>query len=182
MFVGELRVLKGVDVLIDALALLAREGGRVTATIVGDGPDAARSQRAGRGSSGSSTLCVSSAPMPARTASRSAACWWCRRARNRCPTSCSKPPPPRVPMIATNVGGIPEIFGPQPARLVAPGDAAALARAIGAALADPARPRNEALAPARARAGGVLGRRDDRAVLAAYREALARQAAARIKN
>ena len=35
-----------------------------------------------------------------------------------------------VPMITTNVGGIPEIFGPQAAGLVAPGDAAALARAI----------------------------------------------------
>ena len=33
-----------------------------------------------------------------------------------------------VPLIATNVGGIPEIFGPQSARLVPPGDAAALAQ------------------------------------------------------
>src|SRR4051794_16926075 len=39
VFVGELRMLKGVDVLLDALALLACEQ-RVTATIVGDGPDA----------------------------------------------------------------------------------------------------------------------------------------------
>src|SRR3954466_2264790 len=39
VFVGELRMLKGVDVLLDALALLARKQ-RVTATIVGDGPDA----------------------------------------------------------------------------------------------------------------------------------------------
>ena len=35
-----------------------------------------------------------------------------------------------VPLITTNVGGIPEIFGPQAGRLVPPGDAAALARAI----------------------------------------------------
>ena len=39
VFIGELRLLKGVDVLLDALALLSRTG-RVTATIVGDGPDA----------------------------------------------------------------------------------------------------------------------------------------------
>ena len=41
VFVGELRVLKGVDVLIEALAMLARDGRRITATIVGDGPDRA---------------------------------------------------------------------------------------------------------------------------------------------
>ena len=43
VFIGELRMLKGVDVLLDALALLAREGRSLSATIVGDGPDAARS-------------------------------------------------------------------------------------------------------------------------------------------
>ena len=35
-----------------------------------------------------------------------------------------------VPMIATDVGGIPEIFGPEAGDLVPPGDAAALAGAI----------------------------------------------------
>ena len=35
-----------------------------------------------------------------------------------------------VPMIATRVGGIPEIFGPASDRLVPPGDAAALAAAM----------------------------------------------------
>jgi glycosyltransferase involved in cell wall biosynthesis len=43
-----------------------------------------------------------------------------------------------VPMIATSVGGIPEIFGPDAANLVPAGDAAALARAITATLAEPA--------------------------------------------
>src|ERR1043166_1244029 len=41
VFVGELRALKGVDVLLDALARLARDGRAASATIVGDGPDAA---------------------------------------------------------------------------------------------------------------------------------------------
>ena len=41
VFIGELRMLKGVDVLLDAIAQLAREGRSLTATIVGDGPDAA---------------------------------------------------------------------------------------------------------------------------------------------
>ena len=43
------------------------------------------------------------------------------------------------PVIATNVGGIPEIFGPTAAGLVAPGDAAALAAAMQAFMDDPAR-------------------------------------------
>src|SRR6188472_1864711 len=39
VFVGELRALKGIDLLIEAVALLAREGKKVTLTIAGDGPD-----------------------------------------------------------------------------------------------------------------------------------------------
>src|SRR5690348_1685536 len=38
--VGELRAIKGYDVLFDALAMLKRSGRMVSATIAGDGPDA----------------------------------------------------------------------------------------------------------------------------------------------
>jgi glycosyltransferase involved in cell wall biosynthesis len=41
------------------------------------------------------------------------------------------------PTIATRVGGIPEIFGPEAGRLVPPGDAAALAAAMSESLAGP---------------------------------------------
>jgi glycosyltransferase involved in cell wall biosynthesis len=41
-----------------------------------------------------------------------------------------------VPLIASKVGGIPEIFGPDASDLVPPGDPAALARAISSALHD----------------------------------------------
>ena len=50
-----------------------------------------------------------------------------------------------VPLITTNVGGIPEVFGPQAARLVPPGDAAASRARSRAALGEPARLRNETL-------------------------------------
>jgi glycosyltransferase involved in cell wall biosynthesis len=43
-----------------------------------------------------------------------------------------------VPMIAANVGGIPEIFGPFTDGLVRPNDPDVLAAAIAAALDDPA--------------------------------------------
>ena len=65
-----------------------------------------------------------------------------------------------VPLIATRVGGIPEIFGPDSADLVPPGDPAALARAIGVAAAGSRRdtaPRRRASAGAGARR--LLGRR-----------------------
>ena len=52
-----------------------------------------------------------------------------------------------VPLIATRVGGMPEIFGPDVIELVRPDDAAALARAIGIALQDPAAAHKVALAP-----------------------------------
>src|ERR1700688_37643 len=39
VFMGELRQLKGIDVLIDAIAQLNRDGRHVTATVVGDGCD-----------------------------------------------------------------------------------------------------------------------------------------------
>src|SRR5262249_53711689 len=43
-----------------------------------------------------------------------------------------------LPIVATRVGGVPEIFGPRADELVPPGDAAALALAIDRMLAGPA--------------------------------------------
>jgi glycosyltransferase involved in cell wall biosynthesis len=43
-----------------------------------------------------------------------------------------------IPMIAANVGGIPEIFGPFTDALFAPGNPVAMADAIARALDDPA--------------------------------------------
>ena len=90
VFVGELRTLKGVDVLIDAIALLAREGQRVSVTIVGDGPDRAAFETAGRRARCSATGYVSSAARRLALPLRSGGGSSCRRARNRCPISSSK--------------------------------------------------------------------------------------------
>jgi glycosyltransferase involved in cell wall biosynthesis len=51
-----------------------------------------------------------------------------------------------MPIIASDVGGIPEIFGPAAGALVPPGDPAALAGAIDAAFADPRRTDADAIA------------------------------------
>ncbi len=59
--------------------------------------------------------------------------------------SCWRPIACGMPLIATNVGGIPEIFSGEAERLVEPGSAAALAAAMRAALTEPERLQAEAM-------------------------------------
>jgi glycosyltransferase involved in cell wall biosynthesis len=170
VFVGELRMLKGVDVLLDALAQLARER-PVTATIVGDGPDAAQF-RAQAERLGLSSAVRFLPPMPARDAFGLGRLFVAPSRAESLPYIVLEAAAAAVPMITTNVGGIPEIFGPQAAGLVASGNAEALARSISAALEDPVRLRNEALTlRARVQTEFSADAMAD-AVLAAYREAL----------
>ena len=80
-----------------------------------------------------------------------------------------------MPQITTNVGGIPEIFGPEAGALIAPGDPATLAQAIARALQDSTATRASALRlQARVREHFSAERMTE-AVLAAYAEALARR-------
>ena len=80
-----------------------------------------------------------------------------------------------LPLVATDVGGIPEIFGPDASALVPPGDPAALAHAIGSALGTPATESDlTRRLQARVRAEFSVDVMTD-AVLAAYVEALARR-------
>lgn len=80
----------------------------------------------------------------------------------------------RQPLVATNVGGIPESFGPEAGRLIAPGDpdllAQAIEEALGAAPGELAR-RAEALASHVQQRFSVEAMVEG--VLAAYRDALA---------
>jgi glycosyltransferase involved in cell wall biosynthesis len=144
VFIGELRMLKGVDVLLDAIAQLAAEGSRLTATIVGDGPDAAQFHaQAERLALGASVRFAGA--MPARAAFPLGHVMVAPSRAESLPYIILETAAAAVPLITTNVGGIPEVFGPHAGRLVAPGDSAALAAALRAALADPASLRNETL-------------------------------------
>jgi len=79
-----------------------------------------------------------------------------------------------LPMVATAVGGIPEIFGPDGAALVPPGDPAALARAISQAMQDRGARHTATLRlKARVRASFSSDAMTD-AIIAAYRAALSR--------
>jgi glycosyltransferase involved in cell wall biosynthesis len=133
VFVGELRKLKGVDVLIDALTRLAREGRRVTAIVVGAGADRAVFEKAADDLGEAVRF---AGAMPARAAFALGRMLVVPSRAESLPYIVLEAAAAGVPIIATNVGGIPEIFGPDAGDLVPPGDPAALAQAIAAALQD----------------------------------------------
>jgi glycosyltransferase involved in cell wall biosynthesis len=135
-YVGEFRHIKGADLLIDAVARLRADGKQVTLTLGGDGEemDALKAQvqklrltdavhfighvKARYGFSRGGLLVVPSRgdSMPYVVIEAAAA---------------------GIPMVAANVGGIPEIFGPHTDALFASSNAGAMADAIETALANP---------------------------------------------
>ena len=146
VYVGEFRHIKGADLVIDAVARLHAEGKPITLTLAGDGEEmeALKAQvtrlglidavrfighvEARHGFSKGRLLVVPSRgdSMPYVVIEAAAA---------------------GIPMIAANVGGIPEIFGEHTDALFAPGAAGAIADAIAAALqnADAAQARANSL-------------------------------------
>ena len=134
LFLGELRQLKGVDILLESLTKLNTTR-KVTACLVGDGPDlnSFKSQAARLG-------LKDLVSFPGRLAARQAF----GRGRILVMPSRAESFPyvvleacaAGVPLIASHVGGIPEVL--EPAMLVPPGDAAALSARLAAALDDPA--------------------------------------------
>lgn len=137
LFVGEFRTIKGIDVLIEAIGLLHRQSRRVSATIVGYGPDedALRASAAARGLADDVRFRPA---MPARQAFPLGRLMVVPSRSESLPYIVLEAAGVALPVIATKVGGMPEIFGPDSARLVPPEDAAALAGAIAKALDDPA--------------------------------------------
>ncbi|HEV2956980.1 MAG TPA: glycosyltransferase family 4 protein [Xanthobacteraceae bacterium] len=172
VFVGELRRLKGVDVLIEALRLLDAGGQPVSATIVGSGPEAAAFQARTRGLAGVKFP----GALPAREAFARGRLLIVPSRAESLPYIVLEAAAAGLPMLATNVGGIPEIFGPHSGALLPPGDAPKLAAAIRAALADPAAAQ-AAAQTLRERVRADFGAEAMvQAVLAAYRAAAQRRA------
>jgi glycosyltransferase involved in cell wall biosynthesis len=172
VYVGEFRHIKGADLLVDAVARLRGDGRPVTLTLAGDGEETealkAQIQRLGLGDavrfighvkarygfSKGSLLVVPSRgdSMPYVVIEAAAA---------------------GIPMVAANVGGIPEIFGPHTDALFAPNIVTAMADAIEIALEGPA----AALARAKALRERIFLHFSQKAmvegVLAGYRDAFA---------
>ena len=169
---GELRPVKGFDLLIEALATLKTLGHVITATIAGTGPlDAALKRQAESLGVADQIRFVGH-----RTAREAFAMGRvlvvCSRAESL-PYVVLEAAAAEMPIIAYRVGGIPEIFGTDAGHLVTPENPEALAAAIGAAIADPAviRRVSKAVCARVRREFSVVAMVDG--ALAAYREAMA---------
>ena len=135
VFVGELRQLKGIDILLAALAA-QRTVYPATAAIVGSGPDEKDFKRLAQklGLEGKVTF---AGPLPARTAFARGRCVVVPSRAESFPYIVLEAAAAQMPLIATDVGGIPEIVVGTDTPLVRPGDIAALAGQMRAFLASP---------------------------------------------
>ena len=134
LFIGELRRLKGVDVLIEALALLHARGEKYTAAIIGGGPDRAGFEDLIR-QRGLEHAISMPGPMPAREAFALGRVMTVPSRAESFPYVVLEALAAAKPVIATAVGGIPEILPPE--NLVEPGDARALADKLSSVLCAP---------------------------------------------
>ncbi len=138
VFLGELRAVKGIDILIDAIALLRSNGAPpVTATLVGGGPSEAE-LKARVESLGLTSAIRFMAPMRARAAMALGRVMVIPSRAESLPYVVLEAAAAGKPLITTNVGGIPEIYGDLSPGLIPPGDAGQLAKAIAAAMCEPA--------------------------------------------
>jgi glycosyltransferase involved in cell wall biosynthesis len=134
--VGEFRRIKGTDVLIDAVAELHQSGRRVSLAIAGDGEEGqALREQVSRRELGDAVRFLGHTP--ARQAFAHGRLLVVPSRADSLPYVVIEAGGAGIPIIASGVGGIPEILGPA-AHTVPPGDPARLAKAIAAALDDPA--------------------------------------------
>ncbi|HUI97640.1 MAG TPA: glycosyltransferase family 4 protein, partial [Xanthobacteraceae bacterium] len=146
LVLGMLRDLKGIDVFLAALAELGNAGGRaVTAHIIGQAePHDLRRYQDLAQKLGIATQVSFLPPRPTREAFAMARAVVVPSRAESMPYVVLEAIAAGLPIVATNVGGIPEIFGPRADELVPPGDAIALARAVDRLIADPARAARDA--------------------------------------
>jgi glycosyltransferase involved in cell wall biosynthesis len=170
--VGELRPVKAFDVLIEALAIFKQRGRPISATIAGDGPDAAK-LKAKAEQCGVADLVRLIGYRPVREAFVMGRMMVIPSRAESLPYVVLEAAAAGVPIVSTRVGGIPEIFGTQSGHLIAADDIDALINAITTALDDPAMTTCVATQiKARVRAEFSLPAMVDGG-LAAYREAIA---------
>ncbi|TPJ28119.1 glycosyltransferase family 4 protein [Mesorhizobium sp. B2-7-2] len=135
LYVGMMRDLKGPDIFIDALALAGNELGRpLSAVMVGDGDDLPRYHAQVERLSLKNQVRFLP-PMPARDAFTLAEMIVVPSRAEAMPYIVLEALAAGMPMIATAVGGIPEIFGEGSPALIRP-DASQLAAKMGSALSD----------------------------------------------
>jgi glycosyltransferase involved in cell wall biosynthesis len=171
VFVGELRALKGIDTLLEALHRIDPGPDGPSAVIVGAGADR-ESLIAMARDLGLETRVRFPGAMPAREAFALGRCIVVPSRAESLPYVVLEAAAARLPIVASDVGGVPEIFGDQAGRLVKPDNVAGLATAMQRILHDPdaAKDQAAALADDVAERFSLQGMAD--AVLDAYRAAL----------
>ncbi|MDH2381787.1 glycosyltransferase family 4 protein [Bradyrhizobium sp. CER78] len=136
-YVGEFRRIKGADLLIDAVAKLRADGKPVTLTLGGDGEEFERlKEQVKRLSLGDAVRFIGH--VKARFGFSKGSLLVVPSRGDSMPYVVIEAGAAGIPMIAANVGGIPEIFDTHTDALFAPSNAAAMADAIKAALDNPA--------------------------------------------
>ncbi len=182
LYVGEFRAAKGLDTLLAALARLAATGTRPSLMLVGDGPDRrALEEQAER--LGLARQIAFGGPRPAREAFALGRVMVVPSRAESLPYIVLEAAGARVPLVATNVGGVPEIFGPYADRLIEAGDPDILAKALERVLAetpDSRRAKAEALAAHVSSRFSLSRMVDD--ILGAYREAIDRRQALPLRS
>ena len=141
VFVGELRRLKGIYVLLEAVARLRAEH-ELSVLLVGPGDEEALIRARIRALDLDGSVALSPPIHPARDVFTLARCVVIPSLAESLPYIVLEVLASRVPLLTTRVGGIPEIFGPHSDRLLPPGAASALALAMKAFLADPVSAQN----------------------------------------
>lgn len=140
LYIGMMRDLKGPDLFLRAIAMLNQVTDRpVTAHFVGDGPDKPRYNVLIE-ELGISEFVTIHDPMPAREAFVKSRVVVIPSRAESMPYIVLEAIAAGKPVIATRVGGIPEIFVDEIDRLVEPGNAEALAAAMRRAIEEPEKP------------------------------------------
>jgi glycosyltransferase involved in cell wall biosynthesis len=137
LFIGEFRPVKGIEYMLDALPGVKSADGRpATLAMAGDGPDRPKveAQIANLGLTDRVTLLGA---QPARAAMPLGRCVLVPSIAESLPYVILEATSAERPVIATQVGGIAEIFGPTAASLVPSGNPAALRQAMQAFMDDP---------------------------------------------
>jgi glycosyltransferase involved in cell wall biosynthesis len=137
--VGEFRHIKGTDVLIEAVAELHKAGRKVTLAMAGDGEEGEK-LRALVSKLGLDASVRFLGHTPARQAFVHGRQMVVPSRADSLPYAVIEAGGAGIPMIASGVGGIPEILGPG-GNMVPPENPGRLAAAIAAALDDPAKAR-----------------------------------------
>ncbi len=135
-YVGEFRHIKGADVLVDAVAALHTKGRKVTLTLGGDGEETA-SLKAQVERLGLKDAIRFIGHVKARYGFSKGRLLVVPSRGDSMPYVVIEAGAAGVPMIASRIGGIPEIFGADSPALFAPSNPEAMADAIGAAMENP---------------------------------------------